>query len=168
MRELVNTPPLDQALGELETWARHVLMRAGISTDIRRSHWYSDNRGLLGEPEVDERWLAWKALDAALLARQRHAEGDLEQAMVFATEAWRFAFWHEVRARRRTIERLRAASEKQHGSKAEQKERARQIVQAAVARGEKWGDAQREAAKELRVHERRIREYPGTTRPKKL
>jgi hypothetical protein len=91
-----------------------VLTEAGLSTDIRAPWWYSSHRHRLGERR-DILWLAWQTLDACLMARQRLSEGDAQLAIEHACEAWRYAFWREVSARRRTLKQLRDNSRMAHG-----------------------------------------------------
>jgi hypothetical protein len=141
-----NKSPIDRALCDVEAWARAILAAAGLSTDVRAPLWYSDNRNRLGEPEKDPCWLAWRALDACLLARQRLAEGKAELAIEYACDAWRFAFWPEVIARRRTVEQNRANAAKAHGVPDYAWRRA--AYQAARARGEGKEQARETAGKE--------------------
>ncbi len=149
-----NARQIDRALCDVEEWARSILLGAGLSADIRTELWYSENRHHLGEPNVSKLWLAWRALDACLLARQRLSEGEAEQALEHACDAWRYAFWPEVSARRRTIARNRDASHKAHGvPKVDERVAA---YQAARTRGEAKENAKKIAAEQCGVSSRTI------------
>ncbi len=149
-----NARQIDRALCDVEEWARSILLDAGLSNNIRTKLWYSENRHRLGEPRVSKLWLAWRAMDACLLARQRLAEGEAEQALEHACDAWRYAFWPEVSARRRTIARNRDASRRAHGVPKVGERIA--AYQAARTRGETIESAKRIAAEQCGVSTRTI------------
>lgn len=111
----INTPPIDRALRDVEEWGQGVLLDAGLPPDPMH-RWWLRNRHRLGEPRKDVRWLAWMALNECYTARRVLAQGHAELALENACDAWRYAFWYEVSARRRHVRQNRENSVKAHGT----------------------------------------------------